>query len=283
MKRHKSSVVYWVSVFFFVPLLNCVYAGETPTGSSISKPSGIDIDKNGQIARDSVAKVICGSVPASGFAHKSGRVITAEHVVRGCTEVLLEHFSGKVIKASVVATDADLDLALLKPESVFGQSSLNLSKTEMLKYGTLVSSWGFPYGYPGPIPFLIVGYFSGAGVVKEESGRLMRRFYFNAAFNGGQSGAPVVDLESGEVIGLVNGKSDPISKQTKMDLEFLSKRKSGVTHSVKRSDGSTVKLSESQVIAEILEDFSKNIQSVIGTAVRLADLRKFLVDQGIDP
>jgi len=52
---------------------------------------------------------------------------------------------------------------------------------------------------------------------------------------------------------------------------------------VKRADGSTVKLSESQVLAEILVDFGRNIQSVMSMAVRSSDLRKFLVDQGVDP
>jgi S1-C subfamily serine protease len=158
-----------------------------------------------------------------------------------------------------------------------------LSKTEMPKYGTLVSSWGFPYGYIGRIPLLVVGYFSGVGEVREESGRWIPRFYFNAGFNNGQSGAPVLDLESGEVIGVVHAKAIAISNQTRQDLSGLSKHKLGTIVEVKRADGSTVKLSESQVLAEILEDFAKNIQSVIGTAVRLADLRKFLVDQGIDP
>ena len=284
MKLHKSLAVYWIGMWVFVLVLNCVYAGETPLGSSsIPKAAEFDIDKNGQIARDSVAKVICKGIPASGFAHKSGLVITGEHVVRGCTEVSLEHSSGQVVKASVVATNADLDLALLKPASIFWQSSLNLSKTEMPRYGTLVSSWGFPFGYIGRIPLLVVGYFSGVGEVAEETGRLITRFYFNAGFNNGQSGAPVLDLESGEVIGVVNAKVVAISNQTRQDLNGLSKQKLGTIVEVKRADGSTVKLSESQVLAEILVDFGRNIQSVMSMAVRSSDLRKFLVDQGIDP
>lgn len=187
----------------------------------------IDTDsagKGGDKAMQSVLRVICHQQNSSGtgFLHQSGKIITAEHVVRGCKDPLLILPTGVQIKTSViVVVDNNHDLAILEPETPISADSLVISGATSLAVGTQVSTWGFPGGYTGLSSMLSIGYLAGVDSHKTKSGQIIQQWVVNAAFNVGNSGGPLLLIETGEVIGVVSSKIAPISQESKTILKAL--------------------------------------------------------------
>jgi S1-C subfamily serine protease len=219
----------------------------------------------------------------TGFVHKTGKVITAEHVIHPCSEILIVPSEGLPIGASVMTVDEDLDIALLDPRSSIGEIGLPISTRSELAIGTQVSTWGFPAGYPGREPLLSVGYLAGTVPVKSaKDGKVIQQWVVNAAFNGGNSGGPLLDIETGEVIGVVASKLAPISPTAASALGALKGQQSGFIYQATRPDGSKFNMSEGHVIESVLEELRNQIQLVIGMAVRADELMKFLQSQHLE-
>lgn len=256
--------------------------------STIPVAAPMNSDSAGQIgvvAVRSVVRVVCPQQNSAGtaFLHKSGRLLTAEHVVRGCSEPILILANAATIKATIVATDADSDLAILNPESPITASALTISKLSDFVIGAQVTTWGFPNGYANLIPMLSVGYLAGSQQLKTESGKFVLRYVVNAAFNAGNSGGPLVHVETGEVMGIVSSKLAPISETAMSALQSLQVQNSGFIYSATKPDGSTFQISEGQIVATVLDELRKQVQLVIGMATPNQDIRTFLTKNGIDP
>ena len=219
----------------------------------------------------------------TGFLHKSGNVITAAHVVDGCSHPVIAMPDNTTIDAQVVRTDSEMDLALLKPAKKIEAKALLISATENVNVGSEISLWGFPSGYIVVSPILSVGYLSGIDGVLTKSKKLRAQWIINAAINHGNSGGPVVLVETGEVIGIADNKVAPLSDTAISALSALQAEHSGFMYTAKKADGTTQNLSEGQVIAMVLEELRQQIQLVIGHAVILGDIRSFLKESGIDP
>jgi S1-C subfamily serine protease len=259
---------------------------EDQTNIPVSAP--IDTEsagRGGDIAVQSVLRIICTqqNSQGTGFFHKSGNVITADHVVRGCSNPELILPNGTKILASVLATDQELDLAVVKPDSVISATPLKISGASNFSIGMQVSTWGFPGGYGGVIPMLSVGYLSGVDARMSTSGKLIRKWVVNAAFNGGNSGGPLLQIETGEVIGVVSSKLAPISAQTLSILKILETQKFGMQYSGTDNNGQTISFSEAQLVAAVLDELRRQVQLVIGEAVIAEDIRTFLKLHNIDP
>ena len=241
--------------------------------------------RGGLVAARSVVRITCsGRGPSgTGFLHKSGRVITAAHVVTDCPDPAVVGVENRPIKVRKIAKDPDLDLALMALETPLKAEALPLGATDRLPIGLQVSTWGFPGGYGGSAPLLSVGYLSGVEYHKTQSGKSVREWVVNAAFNLGNSGGPLIDIANGEVIGIVSSKLSPMPPIVENALETLSKSTGGVVHSVTLPDGRKEKVSEGRVIALVLRYLHDQAQLVIGKVVPVGDVRAFLVSQGIDP
>lgn len=130
---------------------------------------------------------------------------------------------------------------------------------------------------------LSAGILSGQDGVQTASGKIIAQFVVNAAFNSGNSGGPLIHIESGEVIGVVVSKLAQISPSTMSALKALQTTSSGFTYNVTAPNGTTSQLVEGQVIAMVLDDLRKQVQLVIGRAGMIGDLRAFLTANNITP
>jgi nitrate/nitrite transporter NarK len=119
--------------------------------------------------------------------------------------------------------------------------------------------------------------------VATDSGKIVVQYVVNAAFNSGNSGGPLIQIESGDVIGVVVSKLAPISPSTMSALKALQTTSSGFTYTVTAPDGTKSQLVEGQVIAMVLDDLRKQVQLVIGRAGMIGDLRSFLTANKITP
>ncbi|MHC2298166.1 S1C family serine protease [Rhizobium mongolense] len=245
--------------------------------------------KGGDIAVQSVFQIIDreSRSAGTGFLHKSGNIITANHVVSGALKPVVRLGDGSTHKARIIAADPGLDLAVLSPSLSFKQAMvaapLNISNVQGLKVGTQVSTWGFPGGYPGLMPILSVGVLSGVVTHQLQVGRPITQWVVNAAFNSGNSGGPLLHIETGEVIGVVSSKLAPISPTAQQYMTALSNNPSGFSYEGFTSDGKEFRMSEGQIVAHVLQELRAQVQLVIGMAALLDDLRRFLSANQIDP
>jgi S1-C subfamily serine protease len=240
----------------------------------------------GNIAVKSVFRIICSNKNrmGTGFLHKSGNILTAAHVVSECepNDVLIILPQGLQINVLKIIKDDDMDIAALIPsKKIIGDSLPITAKTE-IPIGSQVSTWGFPAGYTGIYPMLSVGYLSGQDGVKTDSGKIVGRLVVNAAFNSGNSGGPLIDVDSGSVIGIVSSKLAPIPQSIEKSLEALSKVEFGVTWETTAPDGSKGKISQSQLLEKILQYLRSQTQLVVGLAVLPSQLNNFLKNNNLE-
>jgi len=145
----------------------------------------------------------------SGFVYdKEGHIVTNNHVVEGAEEIEVTFFDGTIVKAEVVGTDPDSDLAVLKvdlpPE---GLQAVELGDSDGLEVGQRVIAIGNPFGLNGTMTTGIIsalGRTLPLGRISETVGgrfSIAELIQTDAAINPGNSGGPLLDSQ-GRVIGV---------------------------------------------------------------------------------
>ena len=286
MKRLIIWNAWGIALLGFLVILSGVAVAQER--SALSSQAAAELARHtANTAIPSVFRVLIPARNRSGtaFLHKGGRLITASHVLEDCSpqQVELINSRGETFKVKKIVSDQTHDLALMTPDIRINVPSLQLSPTDRFAVGLQVSSWGYPSGYKGQKPLFMSGYLSGIDTVEAKDGSSVTRWVVNAAFNNGNSGGPLLDIERGEVIGVVSSKLTPLPKDVESALAALKSQKSNVVFERKLPDGSRIAMSEAQVIEFVLEYLRSQTQLVIGYAVTIVDLRNFLGSQGIAP
>lgn len=137
------------------------------------------------------------SALGSGFViSEDGFVVTNNHVIEGADEILVEFFNGEELKAEVIGTDPNTDIALLKVESEDALPFVSFGNSDTARVGDWVIAMGNPLGQ---------GFSVSAGIVsarnRELSGTYDDYIQTDAAINRGNSGGPLFNMD-GEVIGV---------------------------------------------------------------------------------
>lgn len=131
------------------------------------------------------------------FVAPGGYLVTNNHVIEDTTDFAVRDQKGRFYKATVVARDADRDLALLKVDGVF--PTLKIISSESVSKGQRVLAVGYPQisiqGNESKVTDGIISSFS--GVRNDENW-----FQISVPIQGGNSGGPLV-TESGGVVGVV--------------------------------------------------------------------------------
>ena len=156
-----------------------------------------------RIAPTRVERMPTGS--GSGFRVGSGReVLTNHHVVKGCGQVTIKH-SGESYGATIRATDATNDLALLVAAALSGQTAA-FSESPQAVLGEAATVAGYPYG-----GLLASGLHVASGNVSALAGLRndSTRLQITAPVQPGNSGGPLLD-KSGNVIGVVVSRLDAL-------------------------------------------------------------------------
>jgi serine protease Do len=139
----------------------------------------------------------------SGFIYDAqGHVITNNHVVEGAKDITVKLSDGTEHDATVVGTDPDSDLAVVKIDAAgLNLRPVKLADSDSLRVGQFAIALGSPRGLTGSVSF---GHISALG---RDELRLPIRLRFthfiqtDAAINLGNSGGPLCNID-GEVIGV---------------------------------------------------------------------------------
>ncbi|QJF52043.1 DegQ family serine endoprotease [Roseobacter ponti] len=137
------------------------------------------------------------SALGSGFViSEDGYVVTNNHVIEGADEILIEFFNGDELKAEVIGTDPNTDIALLKVEADAPLPFVSFGDSDVARVGDWVIAMGNPLGQ---------GFSVSAGIVSARNRALSGTYddyiQTDAAINRGNSGGPLFNMD-GDVIGV---------------------------------------------------------------------------------
>lgn len=134
---------------------------------------------------------------------KDGYIITNNHVVEGADKITVKTASGTKYSASIVGSDAESDLAVIKIEPQEELIPATLGDSDNLKVGQFVAAIGSARGLEGSISF---GHISALGRENLRDLQLQGLTFqhliqTDAGINLGNSGGPLVNIK-GEVVGI---------------------------------------------------------------------------------
>jgi S1-C subfamily serine protease len=149
-----------------------------------------------------------GGSLGSGFVYDDqGHIITNYHVVEGAQQLEVDFTSGYKIYGTVIGTDLDSDLAIVKVNAPASElHPLSLGDSSLLRVGQTVVAIGNPFGLSGT---MTTGIISAKGRTLDSARDAPNGGFFtagdiiqtDAAINPGNSGGPLFNL-NGEVIGV---------------------------------------------------------------------------------
>jgi len=269
-------------------LCSCLFSlsGTGADNSTADPTGGKNPQDTGAIAARSVFRVLNRNYGGTGFLHKSGAVITAAHVVAGgdTNSIRILSPTMEMLTITNFIADTELDLAILKPTTPIAAPAFPLLYTNRIPVGLRVSAWGFPQGYAGQSPLLIVGYVAGKEYSPAGSNSLALRMVVNAAFNAGQSGSPLVQFDGDGILGVVVSRADPIPPKIVAEIQALKEANGGGFFAVTNvATGESTKISEGQLLGEVLDYLHSQTQTMIGHVVPSPTLARFLQRNGIEP
>ena len=155
-----------------------------------------------------VVSISTGNSLGSGFVFDSdGHVVTNQHVVEGASQVEVSFASGFKALGTVIGSDADADIAVIKVDAPADQiHPLAIGDSNTLNVGEQVVAIGNPFGLSGTMTLGIVsglGRTQPAHLAPGETGIFSTAdiIQTDAAINPGNSGGPLFNLQ-GEVVGI---------------------------------------------------------------------------------
>lgn len=191
-----------IALLFFV--LTPVAHSQSPSTMENSLQSVVRIVANQKnsntisdiLKDDSSAQLGTGS---GFFISQSGLIVTNHHVIRDSKDVWVLLFNQTLVKARIVSSDPDFDLAVLQidPSLVnFNIIPLRWGNYQTVKYGNPLFVVGNPLGLDFTVTRGIVSHPARLGVSP-----FFMALQTDASINRGNSGGPILN-ENGEVIGV---------------------------------------------------------------------------------
>ena len=141
------------------------------------------------------------SVLGSGVVvHEDGYVITNSHVVEESKNIKVIFSNGDEFPATVIASDTDKDLALLKIKPNKKLPFVHLGRSDDLMIGETVIAIGNPYGYSNSLTSGILSAID-RDIHVSEGTWLRGLIQTDAPINPGNSGGPLFNI-NGELVGI---------------------------------------------------------------------------------
>lgn len=126
-----------------------------------------------------------------------GIVMTNYHVIRNADEVQVSLIDGRSLKAQVVGTDPQLDIAILEVEAE-DLTEVKFADSSLLEVGDFVVAIGNPFGLGQTVTTGIVSALGRSGLGMEGYENFIQT---DASINPGNSGGALVNL-AGELVGI---------------------------------------------------------------------------------
>ncbi|ARK32296.1 S1C family serine protease [Halalkalibacter krulwichiae] len=143
----------------------------------------------------------------SGFLYNDqGDVVTNAHVVGNATEVQVKTTDNREFSGTVIGLSETIDVALVRVDGLKGTESLNMRKKKRAEVGDEVLAIGSPLGYQNTVTTGIVSGLERAFEVPPYHYEDM--YQISAPIAPGNSGGPLIDRKTGEVLGINSAAAD---------------------------------------------------------------------------
>jgi serine protease Do len=172
-----------------------------------------------------------------------GYILTNHHVIERAERILVKLTDGRTLRAEVVGSDPDTDIALLKVESKGPIAAAPLGDSDTLRVGEWVCAIGNPLAYEHTVTVGVVSYIGRKLFDKS----LDNYIQTDAAINFGNSGGPLINAR-GEVIGINSA---------------ISSRASNI--------GFAVPVNQARAVLPQLKQFGRVARGYIGVALKDVD------------
>jgi S1-C subfamily serine protease len=188
-------------------------------GRSVVRVVGLmDEDDDGKLKPEKLAME--RSLGTGVVIKDDGTILTNLHVVWGAKKVRVTFFNGHESDATMIGTQPENDLAVLKASSLPDDlEAATMRSTGDLSSGDRVIAVGHPFGIG---PSVSAGVVSGLGRefrAPEGQRALTNLIQFDAAANPGNSGGPLVTMD-GNVVGIVTAILNPNEQRTFVGIGF---------------------------------------------------------------
>lgn len=169
-----------------------------PDATAAAPASPADADDIMEFFRRQMPRRPSISVGSGFIVDKAGFIMTNAHVVEDAAKIVVKLDSGEEFTASVVGSDRETDLAVLKINAGRELPFLKMGNSDRARVGEWVLAIGSPFGLTRSVT---------AGIISQmqretPSTSVFQKFIqTDAAINRGNSGGPLVNMD-GEVIGI---------------------------------------------------------------------------------
>ena len=137
------------------------------------------------------------------IVNENGIIVTNNHVVEGVTDISVRLSNGNVYEATIIATDPQTDLAVIKITTNEMLTVAVCGNSEMIRVGEEVLAIGNPLGWlGGTVTNGIISALEREITIENETMTLLQH---NADVSPGNSGGALFNMR-GELIGIVNAK-----------------------------------------------------------------------------
>lgn len=140
----------------------------------------------------------------SGFIYdNAGHIVTNNHVVAEAESIKVRMYDGREYDATLVGSDPDTDLAVIKIEAGAELPVAKLGSSKNIKVGQFAIAIGSPRQLEGTVSFGHISALGRDGLagLQSQGLRFQNLIQTDAAINLGNSGGPLCNIE-GEVIGI---------------------------------------------------------------------------------
>lgn len=183
--------------------------GKAILTSSTPKKSNVPMNLKGIIQetqKDVVTITVDNSKQGSGFLYnKSGDIITNAHVVDGAKNVTITTSDSRELEGTVIGVSQDVDVAVVRVPGMSNNNPLSISNKKA-EIGDEVLALGSPLGLENTVT---TGIISGVGRDFD-----IAPFHYSDAYQisapiaPGNSGGPLINSETGEVLGINTAGTD---------------------------------------------------------------------------
>jgi len=146
-----------------------------------------------------------GQVTGSGFLYNNkGDIITNSHVVGDASSVTIKMADTTVYKGAVIGKSDTTDVAVIRVSELAGKNPFKVRKDKNLEVGDEVIALGSPLGLQNTATTGII-----SGVNRDftiENYEYKGVYQISAPISPGNSGGPLLDRKTGEVLGINSAK-----------------------------------------------------------------------------
>jgi serine protease DegS len=137
------------------------------------------------------------SLGSGVIVREDGYILTNNHVIAGADEILVAFNNGQATTASVIGTDPETDLAVIKVEAT-GLRPVALGNSEVVEVGDVALAIGNPFGIGQTVSSGIISAKGRTGISPSPYDDFIQT---DAAINPGNSGGALIDA-AGNLIGI---------------------------------------------------------------------------------